>query len=73
MYSLSIEAVLSRSLDMASEVNDLGLEAVEALDAAERTIRSVGPELIGSASSALASLKSMCELNIDIADLAVTR
>ena len=73
MYSLSIEAVLSRSLKMASEANDLGQEALETLDAAERAFGGMSSELLGRASSALSSLKSMCEVNIDIADLAVTR
>jgi phosphate uptake regulator len=73
MYSLSIEAVLSRSLKMASEANDLGQEALETLDAAERAFGGMSSELLGRASSALSSLKSMCGVNIDIADLAVTR
>jgi hypothetical protein len=73
MYSLSIEAVLSRSLNMASEANALGQEALEELEVAERALGGMSSEFLGKATSALASLKSMCEVNIDIADLAITR
>jgi phosphate uptake regulator len=73
MYSLSIEAVLSRSLNMASEANALGQEALEELEVAERALGGMSSEFLGKATSALASLKSMCEVNVDIADLAITR
>jgi phosphate uptake regulator len=73
MYSLSIEAVLSRNLKMASEANDLGREAIEELDAAEHALGGVSSGVLGRVTSVLSSLRSMCEVNIDIADLAITR
>lgn len=73
MYSLSIEAVLSRSLNMASQANALGREALDELEVAEDAFRGMSSELLAKATSALASLKSMYEVNIDIADLAIMR
>jgi phosphate uptake regulator len=73
MYSLSIEAVLSRSLNMASSASDFSKEALRALEVAERALKGASSELFGKATSVISSLKSMCELSIDIADLAITR
>ena len=73
MYSNSIDAVLSRNLIMASQVETMHRFALERIREAERTLSGLRPELLDKASSATASLKSMCEINKDIADLAMTR
>lgn len=73
MYSLSVEAVLSRNLNMASEVGDLHKEAIADLRETERALAGLGSELFDRATSAISSLMSMCEINVDIADLAITR
>ena len=73
MYSSSIEAVLSRNLDLASDVEDMYSLAVERIREAERALLGLRPELLDKTTSAVASLKSMCEISKDIADLAMTR
>jgi phosphate uptake regulator len=73
MYGNSIEAVLSRNLDLASDVGNMHRVALERIREAERSLSGLRPELLDKATSAIASLKSMCEINKDIADLAMTR
>jgi len=73
MYGNSIEAVLSRNLDLASEVDDMYRLASEAIKGAERALLGSRPELLDKTTSAIASLKAMCEISKDIADLAMTR
>jgi phosphate uptake regulator len=73
MYGNSIEAVLSRNLDLASDVGNMHRLALERIREAERSLSALRPELLDKATSAIASLKSMCEINKDIADLAMTR
>ena len=73
MYGNSIEAVLSRNLDLASEVDDMYRLALETIREAERAVLGSRPELLDKATSAIASLKAMCEISKDIADLAMTR
>ena len=72
MYSHSIEAVLSRDLDLASSVEDMYGLTVDGIGEAEQTLLGLRPELLGKTTSAVASLKAMCEISKDIADLAMT-
>jgi len=73
MYGHSVEAVLSRDLKLASDVGRMRPGAIENIREAERVLVGLGPELLDKATSAISSLKSMCEINVDIADLAMTR
>jgi phosphate uptake regulator len=73
MYGNSIEAVLSRNLDLASEVGNMYEAALERIGEAERALSGLRPELLHRATSTISSLKSMCETSKDIADLAMTR
>jgi phosphate uptake regulator len=73
MYGSSIDAVLSRNLDLASAVGDRHTFALERIREAERSLSGLRTELLDKATSAIASLKAMCEINKDIADLAMTR
>lgn len=73
MYGNSIEAVLSRNLDLASDVGNMHEAALERIRDAERALSGLRPELLDRATSAISSLKSMCEISKDIADLAMTR
>lgn len=73
MYGNSLEAVLSRNLDLASEVGVVYASALDRIKEAERALSGLRPELLDKATSAIASLKSMCEISKDVADLAMTR
>lgn len=73
MYTHSVEAVLSRDLKLASQVGSMQEPALKSIREAERALVGLGPELIDKTTSAVSSLKSMCEINVDIADLAMTR
>jgi phosphate uptake regulator len=72
-YGNSIEAVLSRNLDLASGVEKVYGLALDRIREAERALSGLRPELLDKATSAIASLRSMCEISKDIADLAITR
>ena len=73
MYANSVEAVLSKNLELVSEVGDLHERALDEIKGAERALLGLGPALLDKTTSAISSLKSMCEINVDIADLAMTR
>ena len=73
MYADSVEAVLSRNLKLASQVGTLHKRALEDLRSAKRALLGLGADLLDKTPSAISSLKSMCEINVDIADLAITR
>lgn len=73
MYGNSIEAVLGQNLHLASEVENMHRFVLERIREAERSLSGLSPESLSKATSAIASLKSMCEINKDIADLAMTR
>ena len=73
MYGNSIEAVLSRNLDLASEVENMYKLALDRIREAEQAPLGLRPDILDKATSAIASLKSMCEISKDIADLAMTR
>jgi len=73
MYTRSVEAVLSRNLELVSEVANLHQGTLENLRDAERALARLGAESIDKATSVIASLKSMCDIGVDIADLTITR
>lgn len=73
MYANSVESVLSRNLKLISEVGDLHTRALDEIRAVERALLGLGHGLLDETTSAISSLKSMCEINVDIADLAMTR
>ena len=47
--------------------------AVDRIKESERALSNLRPEYLDNATSAITSLKSMCEIGKDIADLAITR
>jgi len=73
MYRSSIDAVLARNSDLASEVDEMYTLALEKIRETERAIVGLRPEVLDKTTSAVAALKSMCEIGKDIADLAMTR
>lgn len=73
MYDSAVQAVLSRSLRLVAKVEQLQTECDEAVGAVEKFLTSMNPRTITIVTSGIASLKAMREVNIDIADLAVTR
>lgn len=73
MYANSVEAVLSRNLRLVSEVEELHKKAVDEIKSVERAVIGLGHGFLDKSTSAISSLKSMCEINKDIADLAMTR
>jgi hypothetical protein len=56
-----------------SEVVALHRKALDEIKTVERAFIGLEHDLLDNATSAISSLKSMCEINIDIADLAMTR
>jgi phosphate uptake regulator len=73
MYTHSVEAVLSRNLKLASEMGNVHKRALEHIREAERALVKLSPDIFDKTTSAISSLKSMCEINVDIADLAMAR
>ena len=73
MYARSVEAVLSRNLELLSDVVNLHRRALANLRDAERGLAGLGAEPIDKATSTIAWLKAMCDINVDIADLTITR
>jgi len=73
MYTIAIEAVLSRDLSLISKVGDLQRRSLEELKGVERALLGLGHGLLDETTSAISALKSMSEINVDIADLAIAR
>ena len=73
MYSSSVEAVLSRNLNLISRVGELQRKALDEIKAIEHALVGLDHGVLDQATSAISSLKSMCEINVDIADLAMGR
>jgi len=73
MYTNAVEAVLSRDLSSISKVGDLQRKALEEVKAVERALLGLGRGVLDETTSAISALKSMCEINVDIADLAMAR
>jgi phosphate uptake regulator len=73
MYDSAVQAVLLRNLRLVAKVEQLQVECDHAIAAVEKFLASMDPRTITMATSGIASLKAMREVNVDIADLAVTR
>jgi hypothetical protein len=75
MYSSAIEAVLSRDLSSISKVGELQRKALDEVKGVERALLGLGHGVgvLDETTSAISALKSMCEINVDIADLAMAR
>jgi hypothetical protein len=73
MYSSSVETVLSRNLTLISRVGELERRALDEVKNVEHALRGLGHGVLDETTSAISALKSMCEINVDIADLAMAR
>jgi phosphate uptake regulator len=73
MYSSAIETVLSRDLSSISKVGELQQKALDEVKGVERALLGLGHGVLDETTSAISALKSMCEINVDIADLAMAR
>lgn len=73
MHKDAVEAVFTRNLAMAQEVTNLYNEAKASIRTAERGLVNARPETIDRLATVVSALKAMSGINVDIADLAVTR
>jgi phosphate uptake regulator len=73
MHKDAVEAVFTRNLALAEEVTRLHNEVRTSIRTAERGLVNAKPETIDRLATAVSALKAMSEINVDIADLAVTR
>ena len=73
MYTSAVEAVLARDLNSISKVGGLQLKALDEVKGVERALLGLGHGILDETTSAISALKSMCEINVDIADLAMAR
>ena len=73
MHKDAVEAVFTRNLALAQQVTNLYGEAKTSVRAAERGLVNAKPETIDRLSTVVSALKAMSGINVDIADLAVTR
>jgi phosphate uptake regulator len=73
MHKDAVEAVFTRNLALAQEVTNLYDDAETTVRAAERGLVNAKPETIDRLATVVSALKAMSGINVDIADLAVTR
>lgn len=73
MHKDAVEAVFTRNLALAQEVTNLYGDAQTTIRAAERGLVNAKPETIDRLATVVSALKAMSGINVDIADLAVTR
>lgn len=73
MHRDAVEAVFTRNLALAQEVTNLYGDAETTIRAAERGLVNAKPETIDRLATVVSALKAMSGINVDIADLAVTR
>jgi phosphate uptake regulator len=73
MHKDAVEAVFTRNLSLAEEATSLYRDAVASIKTAERGLVNAKPETIDRLATVVSALKAMSEINVDIADLAVTR
>ena len=73
MHKDAVEAVFTRNLPRAQEVTRLSTDAATNIRTAERGLVNAKAETIDRLAPVLSALKAMSEINVDIADLAVTR
>jgi AbrB family looped-hinge helix DNA binding protein len=73
MYYKAVISVLSKNLKMASEVRDKKEEASKLFEEFEKGLLDAPKTIIKCMTAVLTALRRLCELTIDIADLAVTK
>ena len=73
MHKDAVEAVFTRNLALAQEVANLYSDANASIRTAERGLVNAKPDTIDRLATAVSALKAMSGINVDIADLAVTR
>ena len=73
MHKDAVEAVFTRNLALAQAVANLYSEANASIRTAERGLVNAKPDTIDRLATAVSALKAMSGINVDIADLAVTR
>ena len=73
MHKDAVEAVFTRNLALAEEATSLYRDAETSIKTAERGLVNAKPETIDRLATVVSALKAMSEINVDIADLAVTR
>jgi phosphate uptake regulator len=73
MHKDAVEAVFTQNLALAEEATSLYKEAGTNIRTAERGLVNAKPESIDRLATVVSALKAMSEVNVDIADLAVTR
>ena len=73
MHKDAVDAVFTRNLTLAEEATGLYKDAETSIRRAERGLVNAKPETIDRLATVVSALKAMSEINVDIADLAVTR
>jgi phosphate uptake regulator len=73
MHKDAIEAVFTKNLALAEQATSLYRDAETSIRTAERGLVNAKPETIDRLATVVSALKAMSEINVDIADLAVTR
>lgn len=73
MHKDAVDAVFARNLALAEEAAGLYKDAEASIRMAERGLVNAKPETIDRLATVVSALKAMSEINVDIADLAVTR
>jgi len=73
MHKDAVEAVFTRNLALAQEVANLYSEANASIRTAERGLVNAKHDTIDRLATTVSALKAMSGINVDIADLAVTR
>jgi phosphate uptake regulator len=73
MHKDAVDAVFTRNLALAEEATGLYKDAETSIRRAERGLVNAKPETIDRLATVVSALKAMSEINVDIADLAVTR
>jgi phosphate uptake regulator len=73
MHKDAVDAVFTRNLALAQEVTNLSSDANASIRSAERGLVNAKPETIDRLATVISALRAMSGINVDIADLAVTR
>jgi len=72
MYYQAVISVLSKNLRIASEVREKQEKALKLLEEFEKSLLNAPKSIIKCMTAVLTALNRLCELTVDIADLAVT-
>lgn len=73
MHKDAVDAVFTRNLALAQEVTRLNADVAASIKIAERGLVNAKPETIDRLATVVSALKAMSGINVDIADLTVTR